>query len=404
MEKLNFNNQPRVEKLAENQEDKELLFSEQKESTTREKITLGIDGQTIEAEKYYFEYPKHIQEETGILGYERVKIPLDANFSEKNQKKILKELSRGEYPYCTLNHVLSAYVRQEESKKQYSDFIKDRFFIQKVFDMSLIERKRFRDKIDDRAIFNHGPDGPTTNMRNSFSLIEKGTYNFSREEYVGKLPDEKELDKNGKLFGVTMKDRSGLDVYGGTFFERRDGIYKNEVAFGFPLYGEDPFFDEYLYKTLSEYMKIIDVKEVSFNLESNRAFASAFAIYITRECNKKFGLNFDDEQPYKLPNNLLEKTKEISYFLFKENNIEVSEDFAFRLGGNALANILYYNWRYTQSELQLPIFINNDKIPQLSWGHAKYAHYFNDKGFNFFKFKHTEKLPVKKNDANNLNS
>ncbi len=51
------------------------------------------------------------------------------------------------------------------------------------------------------------------------------------------------------------------------------------------------------------------------------------------------------------------------------------------------------------------IFINNDKIPQLSWGHAKYAHYFNDKGFNFFKFKHTDKLPVKeKNDTNNLNS
>jgi hypothetical protein len=38
---------------------------------------------------------------------------------------------------------------------------------------------------------------------------------------------------------------------------------------------------------------------------------------------------------------------------------------------------------------------DHHEIPQLSWGHAKYAHYFNDKSFNFFKFKHADHLPVK---------
>lgn len=44
-------------------------------------------------------------------------------------------------------------------------------------------------------------------------------------------------------------------------------------------------------------------------------------------------------------------------------------------------------------ETEIPILINNDELPQISWGHAKYAHYFNEKGFNFFKFKHADHLP-----------
>lgn len=50
---------------------------------------------------------------------------------------------------------------------------------------------------------------------------------------------------------------------------------------------------------------------------------------------------------------------------------------------------------FTDQEVFLPIFIGHNEIPQLSWGHAKYAHYMNEKGFNFFKFKHADHLPKK---------
>lgn len=44
------------------------------------------------------------------------------------------------------------------------------------------------------------------------------------------------------------------------------------------------------------------------------------------------------------------------------------------------------------SEFKMPIFIGHPQIPQLSWGHAKYAHFFSEKGFNFFEFKHAEHI------------
>ena len=68
---------------------------------------------------------------------------------------------------------------------------------------------------------------------------------------------------------------------------------------------------------------------------------------------------------------------------FKENGISI---------GRRACKRAYRN-SYFEGEIFLPIFIGKDDIPQLSWGHAKYGHYMNEKGFNFFKFKHADHLP-----------
>ena len=47
--------------------------------------SIEVDGIKLETEKYYFEYPKRIQQETGILGYERTII------SEENLKGLAKK-------------------------------------------------------------------------------------------------------------------------------------------------------------------------------------------------------------------------------------------------------------------------------------------------------------------------
>ena len=54
---------------------------------------------------------------------------------------------------------------------------------------------------------------------------------------------------------------------------------------------------------------------------------------------------------------------------------------------------------YVPQEVLIPILINHSEIPQLSWGHAKYAHFVNQKGFNFIEFKHAEHLPVSKKES-----
>lgn len=40
----------------------------------------------------------------------------------------------------------------------------------------------------------------------------------------------------------------------------------------------------------------------------------------------------------------------------------------------------------------MPIFIGHDTMPQISWGHAKYAHLLDEKNLNFLTFDHEDYL------------
>lgn len=56
-------------------------------------IKIGENTYSLEAESYDFEYPKRIQEETGIIGYERIKISNESRFN------FFKSLYRIEYNF-----------------------------------------------------------------------------------------------------------------------------------------------------------------------------------------------------------------------------------------------------------------------------------------------------------------
>jgi|BioPla2DNA2_1021312.scaffolds.fasta_scaffold51857_1 hypothetical protein len=124
---------------------------EKNKEPKKEKVTLEIDGQTVEGEKYYFEYPKYIQEETGILGYERTIIPEEnfkvfeeyhQDFYERNdflKYKLLSSISEGEYPDQTFNHVYSWYYEEGDKDRHKTYFKNHKFFLEKIYDSEKIK-------------------------------------------------------------------------------------------------------------------------------------------------------------------------------------------------------------------------------------------------------------------------
>ena len=133
METLKFNNQPKAEVEKTPQENEGLLNEQEQESGKRENIVLEIDGQKIEAVKYYFEYPERIQKETGILGYERVKITKEIMPAQEDSIiSLLLIMSDGEYPRYSFNHKIGGFATIEQIDK-YNNFFKDNKFQQFPF-------------------------------------------------------------------------------------------------------------------------------------------------------------------------------------------------------------------------------------------------------------------------------
>lgn len=389
METLKFNNQPKAEVEKIPQENEGLLNGQEQESGKRENIILEIDGQKIEAVKYYFEYPERIQKETGILGYERIKIILDVDFSKEKQHKILLKLSEGEYPNYTANHTLGAYVSREQS---YKDFRKERWFLQKIYGMSTIENKRQNPEYNGtNTIFNTTAGGPEADyIRTGYTLFEKETGKVLKEfDFMGNLPLDKEKISNGKCYAATILNESGLNLYTGGFFHTLSPK-ENLVSFGFPIVEADSFFSKYIKEVLDVYLNI-DENNIKNNKLFGRTFESVKELFITNEYVKDFGL------PKKLYTEELKMArKAILERIFREGRHLDDSGASLVYGGSRQA---VQNGKMDGGEPHIPIFIGHDKIPQLSWGHAKYAHYFNDKSFNFFKFKHADHLPVKEEVA-----
>lgn len=406
MEKPNFNNQSKAEIEKTPQENEDSLNDQEQESGKRENITLEIDGQKIEAVKYYFEYPERIQKETGILGYERIKISdqklLKQIESALPQNKagiigdICESLSDGEYPNYTLNHIIGAYTTKNEHAEMYEDFKKDKFFIQKIFGLELIERKRNRNNINHREIFNHGPGGPSHYPRVNYSLIKKDSYDIIKnQEFIGKIADDKETITSENFFATTIHGEAGLNMIPGSWFGSYPG--KDQVSFGFATFGTDSFFEEYAEKVFLEFIKIIDSNEGYEHIKNGYTFNTSAFLFLVTKYGKEFGFLKGDNKLYGA---VIGRCKLILDKFLEKNNIN-------NLPGETKSKILsslvecgYRNFGITEiglsaPEVFLPVMFDHHEIPQLSWGHAKYAHYFNDKSFNFFKFKHADHLPVK---------
>lgn len=398
MEIPKINNQPKAEVEKTPQENEDLLNEQEQESGKRENITLEIAGQKIEAVKYYFEYPERIQKETGILGYERVKIqnselsflakelPIHMKENLYDEALVLSLLSNDEYPNQCFTHVIGGFAGKNDKTKILEDFVKDRFFLQKIYDTNTIERNQKHKQQE--HIFNYPTYSGEIYPYSNFTLYDKNTNNeIIKREYIGKLPNYKQGFENNEVFAATV--HGGLNMESGSFWHRPYGleIKPSEVAVGFPANGTDTFFIKYLEESIKNFILILYKNKDSYNL-----LDSLFTMYAINKYSKEYGFIKTEKDVQQL---LLTK-KNICESFLRDHALPLPEEFHFtdKLDYLFDKNRIAYPEMNT-GEVFIPIFIGHNEAPQLSWGHAKYAHYKNEKELNFFKFKHADHLPVK---------
>ncbi len=420
---------------------------EKKEGKRTKTIEIKIREQlcSLEVESYDFEYPEAIQKETGILGYERTKIsnkdffeickfdmkPLIEkyniqtadNFFEKYDslklhkygdveyqdcivfdkninkavERLLKELSAGEYPDYCYNHTMGAYAGGYE-KEMKEDFKNDRMFLQKIYDTDRIE-KNISHGHNTKAIFNHPVVGAfgTRNAWSNVTLYEKKTHQKIKEnEYIGDITKYKKEFKEGSI--IAASSNAGLNVLPSNFWtsgSRDGGTDMEALSFGFPISG-DSFLREYRAVSLELLLDLEkdNLKKMCEDPDryNMRGVGAALIMYALNEFSIK----------ETVPQNINLRSEEGKVFTEKINTIInlffENKNLPNPFKGNNLiaeAYLPYLGIHGLPDETFLPIVIGDEKVPQLAWGHAKYAHYTNEKGFNFFKFKHADHLPVK---------
>jgi hypothetical protein len=338
------------------------------------------------------------------LGYKRTIIDV-SKLKEDNGNKIDKNLkdnlitnlcldiSNGEYPNRCFTHIFGAYIlaSKEEIRDKYLDEFKSKsFFLQKIYDMNSINKENH---------FSHRNE----NHKNNLLLINKETNSREDEAWQSSLSTTKYKDY---LIKGSQKCAL-LDFNVNTFFWWEEVSNSPDFCFGFSI--KDNFLKEYLEKSAKylidnniriyyQNFELADMKAIFFNLilmdknfqklldskeEPTEELVKNTINDIILSLESKFGFSMKKYNPNKEERDD-DKDIEIVFFKIIEENI----------------NFLYKSIRYKYDTSSLPItnipiFINHDEIPQLSWGHAKYAHFFNQKGFNFFEFKHADHLPSK---------
>jgi len=442
--------------------------------------TIEINGIPLEAEKYYFEYPKRIQQETGILGYERTivkeedilritkerleslgldttncndfdsldKLRKDVFTSKKEEfgissyswgkeyeeskekwwnylkteegKIILRScspgsfneeldlhFSNGEFPSRTFNHVMGAYVEKEQSTKP---FIEDRLFLQKLFDVELSKKIKLG---GNRSI------STDENTSIFMDVYEKENGKPIDETDVSSLHKYSEKIKQDEVF-LLGTDAFNLSI--GRFWDEQS---TKSLSVGFSC--KDPFFQEYLKKAYKFFLDndyendLLGIQQVMMIL----VFGSDEFIAKFKELENNEDIK-EEEKVMEL-NNLFLKIRDsflpdIDQETILSNKKKESSCWKDRSGKNATKHLGRDHWfdspnfqfddhtlnrlqyahdyghgySWGRQEVTIPIFINHNEMPQLSWGHAKYAHFMNKKGFNFFEFKHAEHLPQNK--------
>ncbi len=444
----NLYNKPAEESVAADDEgDKQIVdeinqqdsnLEEEPKNENKGKIKLLIENKEYELEtnSYIFNYPERIQKETGIIGYERIRISTDSLFNviknelaqfldergigtkeefiriyegflekeygpyseEKRQEpvlrykehgrilniieKILLVLSNEEYPYNCYTHVMGGYAGG--SSRMTREFKEDKFFLQKIYPQ---ERMKKND-----TNYGWGNIGSWCSLYKHDGTLLNSDYN---------LRAVLDLNKETPVFAAQPK--TGLNFQIGKFWSgEHESQDIRSMHFGIPMIA-DSFQEEYIKKTLDIFLKI-EKKEVEKGVSDKKGIWGVLAMHVFNEFKKrnpKFlfpqrlnGFNTPGNRRGELfKKEDLEKFYEVKEKCEKEMG-EIVNDFLIKNNlkpfGQSAVNRLSFHW-----EVHLPIFFNHQELPQISWGYAKYAHYFNKKGLNFFKLNHADHLPQK---------
>ncbi len=361
-------------------------------------VKIGESTYSIETESYDFEYPKNIQEETGIVGYERTKINKEnieaikeqIEMMHNDQEKsfaitkslyaLLDSLSNNEYPSRCHNHKLNYWAADQETADRYKEYFKESFFKNKIYDLSLIKKEKEKKLYP----FSNAStlSGENSEKHANITVYDAQSHKRISPEQIplGDVLQYKDSIENGTNYAVTAF--GGLNFVPSDFFQ---SLNEKEICFGYS-FKLDRFMREYYEKSLCELMQVSDYK-----LNNQSAIREVGTALLLDNL-----LNIEDSSSNEDPN-----FKTDLNFILEKANIEAR---FLETELEEMYSTVEHYLRFTETknreyglefESYLPIFIGDKEIPQLSWGHAKYAHYFNENGFNFFKFKHAEHLPKK---------
>lgn len=365
-------------------------------------IELGGKEYGLETTSYDFEYPERIQKETGILWYKRIEISNDTidNFKKKygNLRDILYSISNGEYPNRSFVHEMWWYYDKNDCDKFREVFSKSKFFLQKIYDLEYIKDKQMNFNKSTGywsyiTVFN-------TQTGEMVGHVETNIADLAKEEYYTGI-------KNKKLFACTTN--SGFNVAAGdSFFKSHVSFSNKNIFVGYPM-NEDSFFYKYLYKALEIYvnkLKGIDFKKIYHSNWFGLGAIIQEIILCNPEVQKNIFYSNENSKGRMVLRSSYNNPERIQSIIKLGMNIIHKLEIKFNMNFNnffteewwksdIINRIIHAGKDLEGYELGLPIFIGLDSIPQLSWGHAEYAHYMNEKGLNFFKFKHADHLPAK---------
>ncbi len=335
--------------------------------------------------------------------------------------KIIRVLSNQEYPDRCFTHEIGFDYGKEQKENFKKELVKNKFFIQKIYDIDSIKEKA---RIESpQKIFN-AIGNLEGEIRSDITIFDKKTgekINSNQSVLIAELakPEYFEGIKNGDLFACTPN--SGFNVSTGKFFLPPNIKLSNEIpSFGFSM--KENFFNKYLNKALDIYTK--EIKGFDFKKEKKEKYKHIYnhginslikeLIFSDNSIQNIFKRIFNQEEnqwfkPFiiqsfdsfwndfsKIVNDVIKKLetqhniKILDYIKernFKKEKNDDSYNFSEWLDPAGIFGL--------EGELRLPIFIGRDDIPQLCWGHAKYAHFMSPKGFNFIEFKHADHLPSK---------
>ncbi len=303
-------------------------------------------------------------------------------------KKLLPLLSNDEYPNKSFNHRYGWYGNQETISR-HKDYFKQDFFLGKIYDLERIKEERKHRMYP----FSSGEltTGDNSSYHANISIYDQKKPH-ERLTTESKLPLGKVLDYEGKIKEGTAYATTtfaGLNLVSGGFFGggTRAGTptFNEEVCFGFSFKLDD-FMKEYYEKTFCIYAKQIE------NSEENIGALIDVALFLL------FNKNCQNIEPETWENMTEEDVNFLNSILEKSNRKLAEKELEQINKRYRSVRGLLSNNGFSGYESKLPVFIGHKDIPQLSWGHATYANYMSEKGFNFFKFKHTDNLPEKRID------
>lgn len=364
MEKLDFNNQSKTEIEKSSQQNENSFDIQEQESGKREKITLEINGQRIEGEKSYFEYPNTIQNETLIKGYTKYKIP----------RSIFKEAE-----YIFLKKELEEKAKKAHDEGNYS------------------LRKRLDGERSNLIDEHWKLKGEVTNnicIKLSNGKFPLETYNHRIQADDSSWDEENELVKEKIILGEissisgddgTLRHRGSgtisavVDVDGniirmGDFMHKKEGGYRFG-EFNGTKHDLQERNDIRLRRNWNS-----EMSEDEFNvLTKEKIIISTMSgLYLKYEgvwgdMLKTPSFGFDVNEPYlkKYLNKVKEIYTKLPEDVYSEKNI------------NSLDHLLSDKGKHVTVEVILPIMTGNTGLPALRWGHAKYAVVPTEKNFNF---------------------